>query len=126
MKKIITAASLLALFSCAKAQTEKQDWMVGGQLRLNTSNHNTEIAFEPSGGIFISSSRAVRGNCMLGYSKTGETKVTNFGIGPFLRYYFTDANVRQILDGSFDYLSQKVRDPGSSSTNSGLSVFLGR
>ncbi len=125
MKKIITAASLLALFSCAKAQTEKQDWMVGGQLRLNTSNHNTEIAFEPTAGIFIINNLAFGGNFMLDYSKTGDTKVTNFGIGPFLRYYFTNANVRPILHGSFDYLSQKVKVPGSSSTNSGLNFFLG-
>ena len=125
MKKIITATLLITLFTTANAQTEKGDWMVGGGLRLNTSDNNTEIAFEPNAGIFIINNLAFGGNIALDYTKSGDTKYTSFGIGPFVRYYFTNANVRPILHGKFDYLSTKVKVPGSSSTNTGFNFFLG-
>lgn len=125
MKKIITGAFLVCLFSATSAQTEKGDWMVGGGLRLNTSDNNTEIAFEPNAGIFIINNLALGGDIALDYTKSGDTKYTSFGIGPFVRYYFTNANVRPIIHGKFDYLSSKVKVPGTSSTNTGINFFLG-
>ena len=125
MKKIITATLLIALFTTANAQTEKGDWMVGGGLRLNASDNNTEIAFEPNAGIFIINNFAVGGSIALDYTKSGNTKITSFGIGPFLRYYFTSANVRPLLQANINYLTSKVKIPGNSSTNSGVNFFLG-
>jgi hypothetical protein len=125
MKKIITVTLFIALFTTANAQTEKVDWMIGGGLRLNTSSNNTEIAFEPNAGIFIINNLAVGGSIALDYTKTGDTKNTSFGIGPFLRYYFTNANVRPLLQVNTNYLSSKVSTPGSTSTNNGFNFFLG-
>lgn len=125
MKKFITASLLIALFTTANAQTEKQDWMVGGGLRLNTSDNNTEIAFQPNAGIFVIKNLAVGANISLDYAKTGNTKLTSFGIGPFVRYYFTNAKVRPLLHASLNYLSSKVKTPVTTSTNSGLNFFLG-
>ena len=125
MKKIITATLLVALFTIANAQTEKGDWMVGGGLRLNTSDNNTEIAIQPTAGIFFVNNLAFGGNIALDYVKSGDTKVTSFGIGPFLRYYFTHAKVRPMLHGAINYLSSKVKTPGNSSTNNGFNFFLG-
>ncbi|MEI9912925.1 MAG: hypothetical protein WDO71_26765 [Bacteroidota bacterium] len=43
MKKIILALFLSGILASVNAQTEKGDWMVGGNFRLNTSENNTEI-----------------------------------------------------------------------------------
>jgi len=125
MEKFITASLLIALFSTANAQTEKGDWMVGGGLRLNTSDNNTQITFEPNAGIFVINNLAIGGNITLNYAKAGDTKVTSFGFGPFVRYYFTNAKVRPMLHGNFNYISTKVKTPGVTSTNNGLNLFLG-
>ena len=125
MKKFIVVALLITGITNANAQTEKQDWMVGGSIRLNTSKNNTEVAFEPNAGMFVINNLAVGGNLMLDYSKTGNTKVTNFGLGPFARYYFTNGNVRPIFHGSINYLSQKVKVPGNTSSNNGINFFFG-
>lgn len=125
MKKFITASLLITLFTTANAQTEKQDWMIGGGLRLNTSDNNTQIAFEPNAGIFVIKNLAVGGNILLDYSKAGDNKVTSFGIGPFVRYYFTNANVRPLLHANLNYLSSKVKTPVITSTNNGINFFLG-
>jgi len=125
MKKFIIASLLFALFTTANAQTEKEDWMVGGGLRLNTSDNNTEIAFAPNAGIFVIKNLAVGANILLNYEKDGNNKVTSFGMGPFVRYYFTNANVRPLLHGNVNYLSSKVKTPLVTSTNNGLNFFLG-
>jgi len=125
MKKFITASLFIALFTTANAQTQKGDWMVGGGLRLNTSDNSTQIVFAPNAGIFVIKNLAVGGNIALSYSKAGDTKVTSFGIGPFTRFYFTDAKVRPLLQGNLNYLSSKVKTPIITSTNTGLNFFLG-
>jgi hypothetical protein len=125
MKKFITASLLIALFTTSNAQTNKGDWMVGGGLRLNTSDNSTEIAFQPNAGLFVIKNLAVGANISLDYTKAGDNKVTTFGIGPFVRYYFTNAKVRPILQGNLNYLSSKLKTPSFSSTNNGLNFFLG-
>jgi len=125
MKKIIATTLISCLLTSASAQTEKGDWMVGGGLRLNTSNNRTEIAFSPNAGIFVINNLAIAGNISLDYAKSGDTKITSFGIGPFVRYYFTTANVRPLLQANINYLSTKVKIPSNSSTNNGFNFFLG-
>ena len=125
MKKIIVACLLIALFTTAKAQTEKGDWMVGGGLRLNTSDNSTEITFAPNAGLFVIKNLAIGANFALSYSKAGDDKVTTFGFGPFTRFYFTNAKVRPIIQGNLNYLSSKLKTPVITSTNTGLNFFLG-
>jgi hypothetical protein len=126
MKKFLLSLVLLSAFIVATAQTEKGDWMVGGGFRLNTSDNNTEIALTPDAGIFIINNLALGGNLGFIYSKRGESKITSFGIGPFVRYYFTNAKVRPILHGSLNFLSQKIKNTGfPSTTNNVTSYFLG-
>lgn len=126
MKKILL--TLLPVFTLliANAQTEKGDWMVGGGFQLNTSDNNTIIALTPNAGIFAINNLAVGGNLRFSYIKSDDTKVTDFGIGPFVRYYFTNANIRPILHGSFDFLSSKTKIVGlGSSSSTGINYFLG-
>lgn len=125
MRRYFFAIILTGLTGILNAQTSKGDWMVGGSIGLNTSNKNTEINFSPTAGGFIVNNLAVGGEFLVDYTKTGDDKVTNFGFGPFVRYYFTNANVMPIVQGSFGYVSQNIKSNLSSSTNNGSHYFLG-
>src|SRR3990170_183524 len=126
MKRILLTVILSTGFIITNAQTEKGDWMVGGGFRLNTSDNNTVIALTPNAGAFIIKNLALGGNLSFSYAKSGDTKITDFGIGPFVRYYFTNANVRPILHGSLNFKSSKTKITGlGSSSDTGLNFFLG-
>ncbi len=98
--------------------------MVGGNFRLNTAKNTTQIGLTPNAGLFIINNLAVGGNVGLDYSKFGSIKTTNFTIGPFVRYYLTNADVRPILHGAINYLNQKTKNV-SSVTDHGINYFLG-
>ena len=115
---------LTTTFAAINAQTQRGDWMVGGNFRLNTSG-NTEISLTPNAGLFFIRNFAVGGNVNLNYSKDGLTKTTAFGIGPYVRYYFGSAEVRPIIHGNFNFLSSKIKINNTSSTNNGTNYFLG-
>ena len=126
MKKMLLILILASGVIIANAQTKKGDWMLGGNFSLNTSDNNTEIALTPDAGLFIINNLALGANLGFIYSKSGDANVTSFGIGPFLRYYFTNARVRPILHGSLNFLSQKTKISGfPSTTNNARSYFLG-
>lgn len=126
MKKIFSCLLFLSLFTMGRAQTDRGDWMVGGNFRLNTSDNNTEISLTPNAGVFIINNLALGGNVELAYAKSGNVKASSFGIGPFLRYYFTKASVRPILQGNFNFSSVKTKIAGlPSNTDNGINFFLG-
>ena len=127
MKKIIAGLLLLAATGQANAQTSKNDWMVGGNFRLNTSNNNTQIGFTPSAGLFIVDNLAIGGAVGVNYSKFGDVKNTSFNIGPFVRYCFTTESqaVRPILQSNFNFLTSKQKVGSVSSTNTGINFFVG-
>jgi outer membrane protein len=126
MKKILLSLVLISVLIVANAQTDKGDWLVGGNFRLNTSNSNTEIGLAPDAALFVIKNLAIGGNLALVYAKSGDAKSTSFGIGPYVRYYFTNANVRPILQGSLNFTSQKIKILGvPSTTNNGTNYFLG-
>lgn len=119
--------SLLALITTADAQTQKNDWMVGGNFRLNTSDNNTQITLAPNAGLFVVDNFAVGGNFNLSYSKVGNTKNTSFGVGPFVRYYFTTETqaIRPVIHGTFNYISEKTKNTNFSTTRNGSNFFIG-
>lgn len=128
MKRIMTVLAISMAFTATKAQTSKNDWMVGGNFHLNTANKNTQIAFTPNAGLFVTDNLAVGGNLGINYSKSGDNKYTSFLVGPFARYYFTtqDQAVRPIVHGSFNYISTKQKlGTVATSTNTGFNYFIG-
>lgn len=125
MKKILLSLAFIIAVAAIHAQTDKGDWMLGGNFRLNTSDNNTQIAFTPMAGGFVIDNLAIGGNLIFDYSKLGNIKRTDFGIGPFVRYYFTKANVRPIIHGSLNFLSSRNKTPVDTDTENGTSYFLG-
>ena len=123
---LLVSALFLAISFSASAQTEKDDWMVGGNFTVNTTDNNTTIELRPSAGFFVLRNFAVGGNFLLSFSKTGQYKETRFGVGPFARLYFTDNVFRPFLHGDFTFNTMSTRQPNASKYNThGTSFLLG-
>lgn len=123
---------LLTAGMCANAQTEQGNFLVGGNLQLNTAKNNTQIAVSPNAGYFFADNFAAGLNLNFGYAKTGGSSVTavskqtNFDIGPFARYYFGTTNLRPFLHGNVDFTSSKTKiGSQATSTSNGLGYFFG-
>lgn len=127
MKKTLFSLLCLGFVAVTHAQTDKGDWMVGGNFALNTAKNNTEIALSPSAGIFVVPNLALGANVTLAYAKEGTVKSTRFGVGPFARYCFTsNSSVRPLLQSSIGFLSKTTKVSGQpSSSNNGINYFLG-
>jgi hypothetical protein len=93
--------------------------------QLNTAKNNTLIGLTPMGGKFIINNLAVGANVNLTYQKTGSDKITQFGVGPFARYYFLTTRLRPLVQVGVGFLSTKNSGSGYSSTNNGTNFFLG-
>lgn len=125
MRKIYLALCLTGFTLAASAQTEKGDWMVGGRIELNTGKNSSHIGLSPNAGYFFFKNFAAGANIEFDYLKSGDTKSTALGIGPFARYYFTNHKVRPLVHANVNYISSKVKGPGFTSTNTGSNLFLG-
>jgi hypothetical protein len=127
-KRILTAAAILLNFCCLNAinaQTFKHDWLVGGVLDINTAKNNTGIEFSPNAGYFIIDNLAIGAKMIISYNQLGDLKVTSFGAGPFMRYYFTAAKIKPFFAAEFDYQNQKFSTGTGSSTENAFNYFLG-
>jgi hypothetical protein len=130
MRKMVQTGILFFVFSIAlvvgvQAQTEKGDWLVGGILDLNTSSENTSFQFSPNAGYFVINNLAVGANLQISYDKLGSLKVNSFGVGPFVRYYFTDAKIKPFFTGDMNFLNRKITTNIGSNTESAFNYFLG-
>ena len=114
---------LTVIIITVNAQTEKQNWIVGGRIDLNTGANSTHIGFSPSAGIFVIDNFAIGGNFLINYNKAGDVKATDFGVGPFLRYYFLKGMVKPLIHVSVNYLSSKYKSPAFSTTNTGTNIL---
>jgi hypothetical protein len=111
----------------ASAQTEMGNWLVGGNLQLNTAKNNTTIGVSPTAGYFFADNFAAGAMLDINYYNGANTSNTNLGFGPFARYYFGTSNTRPLVQGSWNYLSikDKIDNPSSSTTLNGSQFFLG-
>jgi hypothetical protein len=125
MKKIYVYVLAMCCGYGAMAQTEQGNWLVGGNFTINTVRNSTTIAFNPTAGYFVMNNLAVGGSVGLEFDKFGENKTTSFGIGPLVRYYFGQKNIKPFLNGEFSFISQKLKLPGSTNTENGINYFLG-
>jgi hypothetical protein len=126
-KNVFTLLLFILIAGAATAQTEQGNWLVGGNLNLNTASNNTQFDVTPMAGYFFANNLAAGLNLNVDLTKFGTAKTTAWGLGPFVRYYFGTANVRPLLDGSFDYTSRKtkVTSVDASSTSNAMDYFLG-
>jgi hypothetical protein len=125
MKKVYMYLLAMCCGLGALAQTEQGNWLVGGNFTLNTASNNTTIGLNPTAGYFVMNNLAVGGTINLGYAQFGENKSTAFGIGPLVRYYFGQRNVRPFLNGEFAFQSIKFKSPTETNTENGVNILLG-
>ena len=123
MKKILSIVFLASIFYSVNAQTDKGDWMIGGRVDLNTGENSSQVRFNPGAGVFVINNLAIGGNFAIDYAKSGDTKTTTFGVGPFARYYFTNSNAKPLVHTAFNYISSKVKGPNTSITNNGINFI---
>ncbi len=101
MKNLLTIVlgsfGILFLSQTASAQTVgKGAWMIGGSAGFNiqsiedVEDSQTTIFLDPTIGYFIADDLAI--GLHLGFSSTsfGGESTSNFGLGPFVRYYVVD------------------------------------
>ncbi len=124
-KNLLVMLAFMAIGLAVSAQTEKGNYLVGGNVELNTSKNNTVIALTPSVGYFFLNNLAAGANVNLSYSKVGENKTTQFGIGPFARYYLGTLNIRPFAHANINFTSNKTKNTGGSDTYNGTNYFLG-
>lgn len=130
MKKVFISSALLLLMVIsfnASAQTDKGDWMVGGQLAFNTTSGNNSFTLAPSAGYFFAKNFAAGSELILSFSKFGDEKRSVFGIGPFARYYFElkEPQFKPLVHASFTIASETSKQPSSKTTNTARSFFIG-
>jgi outer membrane protein W len=132
MKHILLVSSLLSMGLLLKAQTNQGDWMVGGNLNINTAKNNSTFAFNPNAGYFFADNFVA--GAQLGFEATsfGDVRITGFSVGPFARYYFNikDDKLKPFVNGSVGFITEKTKTKVNNNTdevttNTATSAFLG-
>ncbi len=124
MKKLFFLAVLFISLNAA-AQTEQGSSLIGGSFNIKTGENSSLVAFNPTYGYFFADNFTVGANLGFNYSKMGEVKNTEFGIGPFARYYIGVANTRPFLATEVSFLSQNTKTPTTDIKNNGTSFLFG-
>ena len=133
MKKIVFCLlTLTALAGRTQAQTEKGDWLVGGNMTINTTSGNSQFTLQPSAGYFFAHNFAAGAEFLLSFGKFGDEKTSTVGIGPFARYYFDlkEGHFKPFVHTSVDFASQTTKIPDGGGTtiktsNTITSFFIG-
>ena len=86
MKKIVFGlVTMLVITFAANAQTDKGDWMVGGNMTINTTSGNSQFSLQPSAGYFFAKNFVAGADFTLSFGKFDQTKTFDIGVGPFAR-----------------------------------------
>jgi hypothetical protein len=128
MKKIVlSVVTIIALCAAAHAQTDKGDWMVGGNMIINTTSGNTQFTLHPNAGYFFARNFAAGADFQLSFGKTEQRKYTVFSVGPFARYYFDLKNdqLKLLLHGSFGIGTQTDKYPTFKNSSTTTEIFVG-
>jgi outer membrane protein W len=127
MRKMLLFILMITSVAALEAQTNRGDWMVGGNLRINTTESNNEVTFQPMAGYFFAKSFAAGSEFKLSFSKFGSEKSTSIGLGPFARYYFNlnNSSFKPLVHSSFTFESVTTRQNSIKNRNTVTSLFIG-
>lgn len=117
--------SFILISALANAQTDKGTIMAGGQLALKTNKNASVFILNPNFGYFVGDNLAVGGNLRFDFSKAGTVSANEFGIGPFMRFYFGKAETKPFLVVSADYLTNSIKTSTTKISNSGFGFLTG-
>ncbi|MVM39057.1 outer membrane beta-barrel protein [Spirosoma sp. HMF3257] len=139
MKAIVCSLALfIAGVSSTMAQTEKGNRLMGvnvANIVIPTEGHSTIVSLQPTYGWFVSQGLVVGAGIPFLYLGSDNTKLTQIGLSPFLRYYFGPSQVKPFLGTSVGVVNTSVSNNGSNSASStdviysvtgGVAFFLNR
>lgn len=124
MKKLLLL-SVLFISATVIAQTEKGTLMVGGSLGLKTGKGASEFLFNPNVGFFAANNFALGGFVNFATAKKGEVSTTDFGIGPFARYYIGNTNTKPFIVSEFNYLTSTIKSGDQKINSNGIGFLFG-
>ncbi len=124
MKKVFVIMAILSA-TASIAQTEKGDWLLGGTAGFRTNKNNNDFNFSPNSGYFFLKKFAAGANLQINFSKAGTLKNSTFGIGPFARYYFGNANFRPFTVTQLNFLTATSKANNIKNTTNGVGWLLG-
>lgn len=114
-KSLLAMIAFLCIIEAVSAQTVgKGAWMIGGSAGFNirkvkdVDGTTSKITVDPNLGYFIADDLAIGLELDFRSTSSGGNSTSTFGLGPFVRYYFTDpifvqANVAlDLSDGGGD------------------------
>jgi|SRR5450432_3280523 len=128
MKKIIMSLfGIIMLAFAVNAQTEKGDWMVGGNLVISTPTGNSQFTVQPMGGYFFANNFVAGLDFAFNFSNKGGTKTSSEVGGPFARYYINIKNstFKPFFHAEYNLGNQIITLPSSKSSNTSGNFFLG-
>ncbi|MEP6748330.1 MAG: outer membrane beta-barrel protein [Bacteroidota bacterium] len=128
MKKIIMSVlAITVMASAVNAQTEKGDWMVGGNIAISTATNNSQFTLQPMGGYFVAKNFVVGADVALNFGKVGDTKTSVVSAGPFARYYINlkNSNFKPFFHAEYNLGNLVTTTPLSKNTNTTGKFFLG-
>jgi hypothetical protein len=113
--------------SAVKAQTDRGDWMVGGNMIIKTPKNNSLFALQPSAGYFFANNFAAGALFNISFEKTGDQKTNEQSAGPFARYYFNLKNpaFKPFLHAEWNIGNKVTTLPSSKTTNTTSNFLLG-
>ena len=124
MKKIALAYMLMSS-ATAFAQTDKGAVLVGGALSLQTTKNNSSFVLNPNIGFFPFQNFAFGVTTNFNYSKQGNIKSNQVGVGPFLRYYVGKTQTKPFITTEIGYLHNKIETPLTETSTNGFGFLIG-
>lgn len=123
-KRVLVALAICIGISCF-SQTEKGDFLVGGSFGFRTNKNNSNFNLSPNAGYFFADNFAAGANVTLDFSKKGDVRTNEVGIGPFVRYYLGKTTVRPFLVSSFGFTSQSDKTANTKIKSRGTYFLAG-
>ena len=119
----MTAFALISLG--VVAQIPKGTTMVGGTLGFITGKENSQFNLDPNVGFFVANNFALGGFLSYSQRNLGDTRITDFGFGPFARYYFGTTSTKPFFVTEFDFLTAKTRTGEVRTSTNGYGFLIG-
>jgi hypothetical protein len=127
-KRFLTMLAIVSFFAVgAFAQVQKGSAMVGGSAGFKNGKDATLVSLMPKIGYFVIDRLAIGATLNVESIKSGDYKDSSFGLGPFARYYLTDAMPLKVFgEAGFSFSTEKSSGGGLSgkakSNNLGLGI----
>jgi len=124
MKKVLITCLLFSSLSCV-AQTEKGSVLLGGALSLQTTSNNSSFVLNPNVGYFPFTNFAFGLGVNFNFSKQGDIKNNQVGVGPYLRYYVGKTQTKPFITTEVSYLHNKFESSTAESSTNGFGFLFG-